>query len=1222
MLAAIGVGPGTGTGGIGGPLIFDSWRNPLQPLDVNGDTRITALDVLRVINALNDGGPRQLPPTPGFGIPIGGGGGGGGGQIVPMSGQQPNYIDVNGDGRVTPRDALNVINKINAAAGEQVRIRLEATDVAGNPITSTPIGSDFQIRGYLQDLRDSAEGVFQAYMDIVYNQSVATAQGPLSQTNFDPLYRTFWDGNVSTPGLVNELGSAVTDVFNPLGPSERLQFVLPFHADAGGLATFTLDPAETDGYDILLFGVDDPIPSSEVEFVNTVLLVGEFPTVSVDSPTITEGDSGEQQMVFTVSLSAPPTVPVTMSFATVNGTATSGADFTPLAGTLTFDTGVQELTVSVPILGDTIQEGTETFTLNLTNIVNASNTSAQGTGTILDNEIPPVGVSISDATVVEGNSGTVNAVFTVTLAEASDSQVNVDFATSSGTALSGIDFDATSGNLVFAAGETSKTISVPVIGETLFEANETFNVTLSGGLGVVIEDGTGVGTITNDDTAPSISIADVTANEGHNITLNAPFVVTLSAAAGVQIDVNYSTAGQTATSGVDFTATSGTLNFLPGETSKTILVPILSDSIADAGETFAVNLSNPSAGTIADGQAIGTILDPPNDLVRIRLVATDLNGAPITNALVGEQFFIQAFVQDRREDAQGVFQAYFDLFFPEANVQGPAAFSQIEFGEDYPNRQLAGLATGGLIDDAGAFDGLIPLGADERLLFRAPFTALSNGVARFLADPADDDGNDVLVFGSDDPIDPSQVLYVGTVVQIGPPPTVSVNDTTVVEGGEAVFTITLSNTTLTNVVVDFTTLDGTAVAPDDYAATTGSVTFLAEGALTQEVRVPVANDNIDEDDETFILRLTGATGAPIADAEGVGTILATPPTASINDVELVEGNSGETSAVFTVTLSKESELPISIAYGTIGVTATSGIDFVPATGTVDFAPGETVKTITVQVNGDLVDEDNETFQVVLANATNALIGKSVGVGTIIDDEITPGSISGYVYFDSNNNGVRDAGETGLANVFIDLQGVALQTPVFQSTITGADGSYTFPGLQPGRYIVREVQPGFYTDGLDAIGSQGGLVFDDELHIELGESIHGFENNFGEGGLRSQFLTKRLFMGSTPTDGLITGLSVAAGDMWFSFDRGFSLFNVQATSNTSRPVYMTLYDEQMRVIATTTPAGFASLQAAGVMGNTYFLRVGGGSLDLSLSFDVVDATAFDQVIEDEFLLEVL
>ncbi len=1200
-----------GGGGTTPPLIFDSWRNPLNPLDVNGDTRVSALDALVVINELNDGGARQLPPTPGFGIPIGGG------TVFPHSNERAAYIDVNGDGRLSPLDALNVINKINAAAGEQVRIRLVATDIAGNEISTTPVDSDFQIRGFVQDLRANAQGVFQAYSDILYNQTATSVDGPIV---YGDLYKTFPDGNTSTPGLVNEIGSTVTDVFTPLGPPERLQFIVPFHADAAGLATFTLDAAETIGYDVLVFGSDDPVPTSEVEFVSTLLLVGEFPSVSIDDQTVTEGDAGEQQMTFTVSLSAAPTLPVTMNYASLNGAATSGADFTAVAGLLTFGTGEQTKTIIVPILGDTLQEGTETFSLSLTNVANATVTKSQGTGTIIDNEIPPVGVSISDVAIVEGNAGTVNATFTVTLEEASESQVSVDFAISNGTATAGSDYTAGTGTVTFAIGETTKTITVPITGDTDFEANETFNVTLSGGIGVLIQDGTGVGTITNDDQAPLISIADTTVNEGHNVTLNATFTVTLSAAAGVQINVNYATAGQTATSGVDFTASSGTVNFLPGETSKTIFVPILSDSIVDAGETFAINLSNPSAGTLADATGIGTILDPPSDLVRIRLAATDLNGAPITNALEGEQFFIQVLVQDRREVPEGVFQAFLDIFYPQLTVQ---ADSPIEFGEDYENDRRANLGTPGVIDEAGAADGFVPLGPDERLLFRAPFTALANGVARFQADPADDQVfNQVLVFGSDDPVDPSQVLYVGTVLQIGPPPSVSINDVTVVEGGDAVFTVTLSNTTLVDVTVDFTTINGTATAPADYTAALGSVTFEAEGELTQEIRVPIKTDGLEEEDESFAVRLTATTGAPIADNEGVATILATPPTVSINDVEVVERNSDQVTAVFTVKLSKLSDLPVSVGYSTIGASATSGIDFQPTTGVVDFAPGELIKTISVLVNGDLVDEPNEEFQVVLANQTNALLGKAVGVGTILDDEISPGSLSGYAYIDSNGNGARDAGEAGLADVFIDLQGVALQVPIFQSTITGADGSYSFPGLQPGRYVVREVQPGFFADGLDAIGSQGGLAFDDEFHITLGESVDGVENNFGEGGLRSQFLTKRLFMGSAPTDGAITGLSVSAGDMWFSFDRGFSLFNVQAASNTARPVYMTLYDEQMHIIATTTPAGFAAIQASGSLGKTYFLRVGGGSQDLSLSFDVVDVSAFDQAIEDPFLLEVL
>jgi len=163
-----------------------------------------------------------------------------------------------------------------SSAGEQARIRLEATDLAGAPITSTPLESDFQIRGYVQDLRANGLGVFSAYMDIAYDPTLSSVQGAISVSTFDPLYRTFWDGNVATPGLVNEIGSAATDVFAPPGPTERLQFVLLFHADTTGIAAFTLNAAETDGYDVLLFGTDMPVPFEEVELVHAMLNIVNF----------------------------------------------------------------------------------------------------------------------------------------------------------------------------------------------------------------------------------------------------------------------------------------------------------------------------------------------------------------------------------------------------------------------------------------------------------------------------------------------------------------------------------------------------------------------------------------------------------------------------------------------------------------------------------------------------------------------------------------------------------------------------------------------------------------------------------------------------------------------------------------------------------------------------------------------------------------------------------
>ena len=113
---------------------------------------------------------------------------------------------------------------------------------------------------------------------------------------------------------------------------------------------------------------------------------------------------------------------------------------------------------------------------------------------------PPVELSINDVSVTEGQSGTTNAVFSVTLSAASSSTVTVGYATADGSASAGSDYVAQTGNLSFTAGQTSKTIIVAVNGDTAVESNETFVVNLSGPSGATIVDGQGIGTITNDDT--------------------------------------------------------------------------------------------------------------------------------------------------------------------------------------------------------------------------------------------------------------------------------------------------------------------------------------------------------------------------------------------------------------------------------------------------------------------------------------------------------------------------------------------------------------------------------------------------------------------------------------------------------------------------------------------------------------------------------------------------
>ena len=218
-------------------------------------------------------------------------------------------------------------------------------------------------------------------------------------------------------------------------------------------------------------------------------------------------------------------------------------------------------------------------------------------------------LSIADVTVTEGNSGTLNAALVVTLSHASAQTVTVNYATANGTAVAPGDYTARTGSLSFAPGTTTAQVTVPVVGDTRNEINETLTVRLSGATNAALADSTGIVTIVDNDPVPSLTIADVTRAEGNSGSANAVFTVTLNAVSGRPVSVNYATANVTATGGVDYTTTTGTLSFAPGVTTRQITVPVRGDILDEANETFQVNLSGAVAATFTDSRGIGTIAD-------------------------------------------------------------------------------------------------------------------------------------------------------------------------------------------------------------------------------------------------------------------------------------------------------------------------------------------------------------------------------------------------------------------------------------------------------------------------------------------------------------------------------------------------------------------------------------------------------------------------------------
>jgi CSLREA domain-containing protein len=222
-------------------------------------------------------------------------------------------------------------------------------------------------------------------------------------------------------------------------------------------------------------------------------------------------------------------------------------------------------------------------------------------------------------------------------------------------------------------------------------------------------------------------------------------------------------------------------------------------------------------------------------------------------------------------------------------------------------------------------------------------------------------------------------------------PSLSIDDVTVDEGDAgttaATFTVTRSGATGGSSTVNYATANGTAVAPGDYEATSGTLTF-DPGDTSETIEVLVKGDTVDEANETFKVNLSGATDATISDSQGVGTINDDDPSPqiSIDDVSMLEPDSGVVIMTFTVTLSNPSAQRVTVAYSTANGTAVVPSDYASASGTVSFGPGATTKTIKIGIKGDTTVEPDETFFVNLSGPTNATIADNQGQGTIQNDD--------------------------------------------------------------------------------------------------------------------------------------------------------------------------------------------------------------------------------------------
>lgn len=311
---------------------------------------------------------------------------------------------------------------------------------------------------------------------------------------------------------------------------------------------------------------------------------------------------------------------------------------------------------------------------------------------------------------------------------------------------------------------------------------------------------------------------------------------------------------------------------------------------------------------------------------------------------------------------------------------------------------------------------------------------------------------------------------------------IALNEPIVLEGESVVCTLRLSEPSKVVEHVFVTAADGTATYGTDYFAPVSQQVVFAPGQMVRTVSISTLRDAggpLAEGNETFRV-----TATPTTTSLGTRTAIATiadyvpPPVISVQDIAVVEGNSGAKSATFTLGLSSRYPRAVTVTYATRDLTATAaGQDYVAATGTLTFAAGETSKTLSVTVNGDQFLETDERFEVVLSGAKNATLGRSSAIGTISNDEQ---DTAGYQITLSYNNPALPAAQkavferaaTRLQQIVVgDVPGVTLANGQFIDDIRM-------------QVYVEAMDPDLngYAQALQWRAGAGGLPYDGEIHI--------------------------------------------------------------------------------------------------------------------------------------------
>ena len=688
-------------------------------------------------------------------------------------------------------------------------------------------------------------------------------------------------------------------------------------------------------------------------------------SVALGQSTYTINETGGS-LVVSVVRTGGSSGAVSVNYSTANGTAIAGQDFTAVSGSLSWangETGAK--TFSIPLLNDGLVENNETFGIAISNptggVTLGQPTSA--TVTLQSEDVPSQPGSIAFAQTNYGvNEANGSVTLSVTRSSGTTGAVSVSYATASGTATAGQDYTSTSGVLSWAAGEGgTKSFVVSLLNDGLFEANEAFSLVLSNVTGgaVLATPTTATVTVESDDPRPTLSFS----TEAYQVSESSSQALVTIVRGGNQqgtVAVSYAATAGTAAAGSDFTPTSGTLTFLPGETQKSFAVSILGDTLDEVIETIQLALSSPSGGaTISPrGQALLQILDddelPP---------------------AAASEFRFEYAAHETREN-YGYRSIYVrrsgDLSQP-GSVQFATRNGTAVAGSDY-------LARSGTLQFA-AGESL------KRIDVKLVNNAVVEPTENLFVDLASPSGG---VLGQ---IRTAEIRIVDD--EINAPGVIQFDRATYQtreDYGWVNVYLQRTGGAVGAVTVNFAVAAGSATAGQDYQPVNTTVTF-ADGQTSASVKVPLINNRVLESNETATFSLTSATG---------GAVLGERKTAQlvIADDEInAPGTLGFYYSSFStkenwgwvrVYVSRDQGQvgQVSVDYSTGGGTAVPGVHYKPVSGTLVFADGEYTKYFDVPLINNNVAGGTTNFEVRLTNpGGGAQLGaRKTAVVTILDDE--------------------------------------------------------------------------------------------------------------------------------------------------------------------------------------------------------------------------------------------